>query len=165
MLPPDLRSSYYLTSDYDSIQRSVTRFFSALDYALGFNVVRPFLPVLTYLEVFSLVGVFLQLGFTLIVFVLLYLCVILLYSLLVAQVETRTFEMGVMRMLGLTRPQLFLLILYQSLAYALPSFLPGLLAAQCAAWVLSGTFEDSTGVFVSPWLPASSLATSLSSAW
>jgi len=160
MVPPDLRTSYYLTSDYDAIQRRVSHFFASLSYSLGFHIVRPYQPVLDQLAVFSIVAVFLQLVFTVIIFTLMYLCVILLYSLLVAQVETRTFEMGVMRMVGLRRPQLLLLILYQALAYALPSYLPGLLTAQLAAWILSRNFQASTGVAISSWLSPTSLALS-----
>jgi len=156
-IPPSVRAQYYLHSDYDSIQREVTKFFATLNYQLGFQVTSIALPVLRNLQLFSIVNMFLELIFSVIIFVLLLICVILQYSLLSAQVETRTFEFGALRMQGMNRKQLTVLILYQSLAYAIPSYVPGLIVAQILGFFLSDAFISLTGVEVTPWLNGSAV--------
>ena len=71
-----------------------------------------------------------------IVFVLIVLSIMLLYSLLVISVDTRTFELGVFRMVGMARSALITMLLTQSLSYSLPSYVIGLIIAQISAVVV-----------------------------
>jgi len=45
-------------------------------------------------------------------------------------VETRTFEMAVMRMMGTTKLQLVQLLLFQAFSYSIPSWAVGLAISQ-----------------------------------
>jgi ABC-type antimicrobial peptide transport system permease subunit len=57
----------------------------------------------------------------------------LIYSFMMVSVETKTFEMGIYRMIGTSRVRVVQLLLFQSMFFALPSLLFGLIAAQVYA--------------------------------
>lgn len=69
------------------------------------------LEVLTAMEVASFAILFLGLIFDLVVVLFITLSVILIYSLLLISVESKTFEFGVMRMVGLNQSGLMHMIL------------------------------------------------------
>jgi ABC-type antimicrobial peptide transport system permease subunit len=54
----------------------------------------------------------------------------LIYSLLLTSIETRTFEIAVQRMVGMSKRNLIELLLVQSLAYAIPPLILGLIVAE-----------------------------------
>ena len=68
---------------------------------MGFFPFRMQLEVLTAMEVASFAILFLGLIFDLVVVLFIALSVVLIYSLLLISVESKTFEFGVMRMVGL----------------------------------------------------------------
>lgn len=78
------------------------------------------LPILTELAPLRFAAMFLGIILNMIILILFLLSVILLYSLLLVSIETKTFEMGVVRMLGLTKPGVIFLILTQSFAFVIP---------------------------------------------
>lgn len=100
---PHPRISYYIDSNYDNIQKAVVKFAASAVYKLGFNQLDCSLPVLENVETSKFFGLFLGLILNIVIFILLFLSILLLYSLLMINVETRTFEMGVLRVLGSTR--------------------------------------------------------------
>jgi hypothetical protein len=100
---PPPRLDQYLTSDYDNIQESVVRFADAILYRIGFSQVFVELPVLRQLRNTRTFSLFLGLILNIVIFILLFLSVVLIYSLLMISVETRTFELGILRMIGTTR--------------------------------------------------------------
>jgi len=57
------------------------------------------------------------------------LCIIMLYNLLLVSVETRTYELGVLRIIGLTKSGIVGLILTQSISFILPGLIVGLILA------------------------------------
>ena len=58
------------------------------------------LPVLKELAPLKYSSMFLGIILNMIIFILLLLSIVLLYSLLLVSVETKTFELGILRMLG-----------------------------------------------------------------
>lgn len=98
---PSPRSTVYMSQNYDSIQSEVTNYASVLLDQVGFYPVELTLPVLQELRQYRFVSVFLGLILNVILFVLFILSVILIYSLLMVTVETKTFELGVLQVLGL----------------------------------------------------------------
>jgi ABC-type antimicrobial peptide transport system permease subunit len=62
-----------------------------------------------------------------IIVILFLLSVFLLYNLLLISVETKTYEMGVLRVLGFNKLGVVLLILTQALSYVLPAIVFGLI--------------------------------------
>ena len=63
--------------------------------------------------------------FDIIVLLFVIISVLLIYSLLMISIETKTFEIGVMRMVGLSKPGLILMILIQALMFVLPAIVIG----------------------------------------
>ena len=92
--PPDRRMDIYTTSDIDSINRLFVDFTSNLAYTLGFNMINIEMPVLEGLNDIQIYSLFMGLILNIITFILLFLSIILIYSLLMVSVETRTFENG-----------------------------------------------------------------------
>jgi hypothetical protein len=68
---------------------------------------------------------FLQLIFNLVMLLLFSLSVLLIYSLLMLSVESKSFEFGVMRMVGLSKDNIILLVILQSFMFVIPSIISG----------------------------------------
>ena len=83
------------------------------------------MDVLESMELFSNAILFLGLIFDIIVLLFVVLSVLLIYSLLMISVETKTFEFGVMRMVGLSKSGIISMILLQSFLFVLPSVIAG----------------------------------------
>ena len=57
------------------------------------------------------------------------LSVLLIYSLLISDVDEKTFEFGMLRALGLKRKSLTLILLFEGLFFAIPGLFLGMLMA------------------------------------
>ncbi|EGG20920.1 DUF214 family protein [Cavenderia fasciculata] len=148
-LPPS-RLEPYINSNQDTILQNLIKFSSKILYKLGFNEISSQLPVMKELSKNRYVALFLGLILNVIIFILLFLSILLIYSLLMIDVETRTFEMGVMRMIGTTRNGIIQLMLCKAFSYSLPSWVFGLLFAQLFGVVVSKWFASITGVPIPP---------------
>jgi hypothetical protein len=108
-LPPP-RSQNYIDTNSDVIQERLIRFASDLMYVIGFPEISIRLPVFLSLQQVSwpartltnncktnTFSFFLGLILSVVVIVLLLLAVILIYSLLTISVETKAFDMGILR--------------------------------------------------------------------
>jgi len=72
---------------------------------------------------------FLQLVFNLVMLLLFMISVLLIYSLLMLSMESKSFELGVMRMVGLSKVNVMLLIVLQSVLFVIPSIISGFLVS------------------------------------
>ena len=68
---------------------------------------------------------FLQLIFNLVMLLLFIISVLLIYSLLMLSVESKSFELGVMRMVGLSKNNIMALVILQSFMFVIPSIIAG----------------------------------------
>ena len=71
--------------------------------ALGFFPVEMELDLLSQMQIYSQAIMFLGLIFNVIIILFIVLSILLIYSLLMISVESKTFEFGVMRMVGLSK--------------------------------------------------------------
>eukprot|EP01119_Soliformovum_irregulare_P020807 TRINITY_DN6797_c0_g1_i1.p1 TRINITY_DN6797_c0_g1~~TRINITY_DN6797_c0_g1_i1.p1 ORF type:complete len:1024 (+),score=319.29 TRINITY_DN6797_c0_g1_i1:58-3129(+) len=140
-LPPQERLEMYIDQNFDNVQEKVTSFSSEIIYHLGFTVANTDLPILRTYSPFQYLNLFLGLVINVVIFILLFICVILIYSLLVTNVETRTFEIGVFRMFGMKRIQVILLLLLQALSYIAFSYPMGLAVGQLLCWWVFSAIE------------------------
>jgi ABC-type antimicrobial peptide transport system permease subunit len=147
---PDPRLDTYMNSNYDSIQLEVSEYASNVLEELGFFPIDMDLPVLSNLRPLRFVQVFLGLVLNMILFILFLLSVILIYSLLMLSVETKTFELGVIRVMGLTKLGIVSLIFCQTMLFVLPSILIGILISYGINSYVSKAFEASLGVGYDP---------------
>eukprot|EP00026_Physarum_polycephalum_P001697 Phypoly_transcript_01699.p1 GENE.Phypoly_transcript_01699~~Phypoly_transcript_01699.p1 ORF type:complete len:1053 (-),score=137.59 Phypoly_transcript_01699:52-3186(-) len=155
-LPPN-RVPNYINTNQDEINQVVVQWASQILYRIGFNVISARLVVLGELSNSAIISLFLGLILNIIIFILLFLSIILIYSLLMINVETKTFEMGVMRMIGITRRGLVQLLLFQAFSYSIPSWVAGLILSQLFGVFVASWFEGITGVPISPVLTSNAV--------
>ena len=55
--------------------------------------------------------------------------VLLIYSLLMLSVESKSFELGVMRMVGLSKINVIMLVIFQSFMFVIPSIISGFITS------------------------------------
>jgi ABC-type antimicrobial peptide transport system permease subunit len=142
---PAVRLQVYNNNDYGKIQARVTSFATRVLYNIGYNQVNAEFPILSYMRGTRFFAMFLGLIISIIVTILTILSIILIYSLLMISVESKQFEMGVLRMIGMTRSGLVQLILLQAFIYAVPAWVVGMLLGQVSyvgvSYILSRTLQ------------------------
>lgn len=115
-------------------------------------------PVLDALSEFNLLSLFLSLLVNVAMLVFLILAWVILYSLFGYTVETRSYEVGVMRVVGLRKVGVVELVWAQVLLVALPSWAIGLLLAQGVFYGVILFLQQSIGVRSGYALPGGSIA-------
>eukprot|EP01060_Flectonema_neradi_P010229 TRINITY_DN17355_c0_g1_i1.p1 TRINITY_DN17355_c0_g1~~TRINITY_DN17355_c0_g1_i1.p1 ORF type:complete len:1106 (+),score=147.38 TRINITY_DN17355_c0_g1_i1:33-3320(+) len=142
-LNPSQRLSLYENSEYKSIQNDFINWISPAILRVGFNQIEAEAEILEYMYGTRFFSMFLGLLMSLVIFVFVVLSVILIYSLLMINVDTRTFELGVLRMVGMKRRDVIQLVLVQAMLYTIPAIITGMLAAYGTWIMLKGMLEDS----------------------
>lgn len=122
-------------------------------YGVGTN-----LTLLFQMQTYSYVVLFIGLIFDVLLLIFIVVACLLIYSLLLISVETKTFEIGIMRLVGLTKGGFIGMIMTQSAMFVVPSVILGfILSIPCIWLVYRLLFTDEMGVNTSylPGLPAS----------
>jgi len=91
------------------------------------------LPLYQILEEYSITQIMVEVLFVAIVLLLLFLSIILIYSLMLTDVDERTFEFGMLRALGLKRMLIVALVLIQAFIF----IIPGVIIALAIAYLLN----------------------------
>lgn len=125
MTMPSPRTDHYSNSNFFKIQKAVTSYANEIIDQLGFFPLRIDLDVLSQMETYGTAILFLGLIFDIIILLFTTLSILLFYSLLMISVETKTFEFGVMRMVGLSKTGIINVIILQSFMYVVPAMLVG----------------------------------------
>jgi ABC-type antimicrobial peptide transport system permease subunit len=128
-LPPS-RVVAYNKNIYDDIQRMLVDFASKISYAVGYTQISPTYPLLKYMYSTRFFRLFISLIITLIATILSLLSIVLIYSLLMVNVENRKFEYGILRMIGMARHNVIIIIGMQATLFALPGWIIGIVLAQ-----------------------------------
>ena len=136
MTLPNPRIDFYQSSDYDVIQERVTRYANSLVSDLGFYPVDIDMPILSQMQIYSFAVLFLGLLMDIVIFMFIIISILLIYSLLMISVETKTFEIGVLRMVGLSKNGLLYMILLQAIMFVLPSVVFGFAMSFLALWAI-----------------------------
>ena len=88
--------------------------------------------------------------FNIIILLFIVISILLIYSLLMISVETKTFETGVLRLIGLSKANCISMILVQSFLFVIPSIICGYLAAiPMLKIIFQAIFKSETGIHVS----------------
>ena len=110
------------------------------------------------METYSYAIMFIGLIFNVLLLIFIVVSCLLIYSLLLISVETKTFEIGVMRLVGLTKCGFISMVLTQATMFIIPSVLFGfLIALPCIYFVFKLLFGDELGFI--PAIAPSSVAT------
>jgi hypothetical protein len=96
-----------------------------------------------------------------IIVILFLLSLVLLYNLLLISVETKTYEMGVLRVLGFNKLGVVFLILVQALSYVLPAIVCGLILSIPFLTITANLLKASIGVEFSNLPTANAVALAL----
>ena len=144
------RTTHYISSNYEHIQSQVTQTASEVMDKVGFYPIDMTLPVLEQLSPLRFVQIFLGIILNLILFILFFLSVILIYSLLMISVETKTYELGVIRVLGLNKIGLAVLILTHTLMFVIPAIVLGIVLSIPANTYISNAFKANIGTGFDP---------------
>ena len=139
----------YMSSNYDDIQDAVVNWASRLMYYGSFPQLAIDLPVLNTLYNFRFFSLFLGLILSIILTILFILSTMLIYSLLMISIETRTFELGVHRMVGMQTGGIVKMLLIQACSYSVPAWVVGLVLSQALAAYITSILEERVEVPVS----------------
>jgi len=146
------RMEIYKNSNFDEVQNSLIKFSSEISLDLGIFSYRLNLPLYKLLSKLKFVQLFLGITLSLILAILFILGTILIYNILLVSVETKTFEFGVIRMIGLSKTGIAQLIFVQALSFAVPAIILGLIASVPLLMYIGNILESklSTPIPISP---------------
>ncbi|KAI9140468.1 FtsX-like permease family-domain-containing protein [Paraphysoderma sedebokerense] len=153
--PP--RTDCYIDSDFDNTASRLLKWASDLMFKIGYRDVGSFMPLLDNLDDTKFLSSFLNMLLSLVILVLGGLGVFLIYSLLMVSVETKTYELGIFRMVGMKRPIVLQLLMLQAMSYSLPALVIGLIVSQCGFLYLRVVYSDFFRVTVGYYLTPSSV--------
>ncbi len=159
-LPP-LRVDNYRSSDQSEIEAAVAGYMSSLLFRVSWTDVETSLPVLRGVKSYRFFSLFLGLILNIIILFIFFLSVLLIYSLLMVSVESRTFELGILRMVGMTRGRLVGLVITQAVFYSVPGIGIGLPVAQGLAVLVANYLGGVALVQLSPLLTPLSIGLAL----
>jgi len=125
---PAPRQSTYL-QPIDKVMAQVQKHMAFAEEVLGFFPVSVEAFILQDFKLAHLSVTFLQLIFNLVMLLLFSISVLLIYSLLMLSVENKSFEFGVMRMVGLSKDSIMLLVVLQSFLFVVPSIITGFIVS------------------------------------
>lgn len=151
MTLPHPRIDYYQYSDYNQIHNGIVEHSSSIADDLGFFPISMDMGLLDQMQLYSLAILFMGLIFDIIELLFVILSVLLIYSLLMIMVESKSFEFGVMRMVGLSKSGIVSMILLQSFMFVLPSVVLGFVVTFPTLIILySKLFDKDMGVDTTP---------------
>jgi len=111
------------------VMAQVQKHMAFAEEVLGFFPVSVEAFILQDFKLAHLSVTFLQLIFNLVMLLLFSISVLLIYSLLMLSVENKSFEFGVMRMVGLSKDSIMLLVVLQSFLFVVPSIITGFIVS------------------------------------
>lgn len=100
---PSPRYESYENSDFQKIHSAVTGHLYPITNHLGLYDLNTNLSLLRSMQNYSFGVLFIGLIFDILLLIFIVVACLLIYSLLLISVETKTFEIGVMRLIGLTK--------------------------------------------------------------
>jgi len=135
--------------DSANVEPRLVRFSEEIAGALGLAFQGGYtVPLAATLAQTQFIALFLDQILTAVIFVLALLGAMVMYSLVVGDVEEKTYEYGMLRALGLRSFTLVYLLGVQTLAYMLPGMLLGLAIASCLHLVIRTVLTDLSGAVV-----------------
>lgn len=120
---PKPRTKFYENSNLAEVRAQIADYMSNIEEKLGFYSIRVDLGLIDEVGEYSRYVMFVGIIFDLVVALLVIISVLLIYSLLVINIETKTFHIGVQRMIGLTRRGLIIKVIIQSMMFVIPALI------------------------------------------
>lgn len=118
---------------------------------LGFYELRAETGLMDFMKLTSVASMLLGLLFSIIILLFIVVSILLIYSLLMISVETKTFQNGVLRLLGLDKYDGVNMILIQSFFYVIPAIILGFIVTiPCLAAIFGAMFKTQPEVEIPP---------------
>ncbi len=96
---------------------------------------------------YSQAVLFMGLIFDIIILLFIIIAILLIYSLLMISVETKTLEMGIIRMVGLSKVGITFMVLIQGLMFVIPAIILGFIfSSPTLKLIYSYMFTDDLGI-------------------
>lgn len=133
---PSPRYKTYEDSDFQHIQDTVLDYLYPITNQLGYYNFGTNLDLLFAMQTYSYAVLFIGLIFNVLLLIFVVVACLLIYSLLLISVETKTFEIGVMRLVGLTKCGFVGMIVTQATMFVIPSVIFGFLCALPAIYMI-----------------------------
>ena len=130
IMEPYTRLRAYRSTNFNTIRRHVSAWASDIISPLGFLQITQQAAQLRGLWSTRMMSVFLGLIISVVLLALAFLSIVLIYTLLTVGVETKTYELGIQRMIGFTKEDLVVLVLINAYSFTIPAWLLGLAAGQ-----------------------------------
>lgn len=105
------RLEMYMKQSVDEIEEYSNEVASLLQQKLGMLAIKMDLPIITAITKLRYASMFLRLLANMVIILFSTLSVIMLYNLLLVTVETKTYELGVLRILGLNAKGIIALVI------------------------------------------------------
>ncbi|KAK2952139.1 putative DUF214 family protein [Blattamonas nauphoetae] len=154
------RHMVYIELDSTTIAKNIVEWGTKIAYALNFGDVTITTPVLSGYAMWSMLGLAINMISSIIVVVLAAISILLIYSLLMISVESRTFEIGILRMVGLNRPGVVGTLTVQAALYTIPGWIIGLILSYVASAVVATVLGDLSTVPLNKVMPWTALLVS-----
>ena len=133
---PNPRYDFYEHSSYNKIQNSILALTDELTDSLGFYNLNAEFDLLKAMRATVDPLMFIGLIFDVLLILFIVIAVLLIYSLLIISVETKTFETGVMRLVGLSKRGFVALVFTEAICFVIPSVVVGFLLSIPSIWMV-----------------------------
>ena len=126
---------------------------SKITEALGFYPIQAYTELLFEMQTFSFAILFISLVFNILIILFVVISILLIYSLLMITTETKTFDIGIMRLVGLSSYGFVGMVFTQGVMFVLPSILFAYIAAFPSlyfilGWMFNGDLSKGGASFV-----------------
>ena len=124
---PKNRLNYYTGDDYDTLLDTGVKYMNKIVQKMGnLQNYRVNMPLIKTMERYKFGTTLLNLILNLILLGIFGLSLILIHSLLLITTETNSFEFGVLRLIGNSKNNVILLIIFQCICFSIPAFIVAL---------------------------------------
>ena len=123
------RIKYYQTSSVAKMRENVYGKTNEITEFLGFYPLKASNKLMSQMTIFNFAILFIGLVFSIVIILFVVISVLLIYSLLMITTETKTFDIGIMRLIGLSSKGFIAMIFTQAIMFVLPAIITGYICA------------------------------------
>lgn len=156
-MPPAEREAAYLQTGFVRIWASVRDWGAPITEKLGANQVTMATHLLGTLSQMQFFSSFVGLIISMIILALSCVSTILIYTLLSIGIETKTYELGIHRMIGFTRSHLVMLVFTNTYFFTVPAWIFGLLMGQLGYWIVRAAMVSYADIPLGLWVSGSAV--------
>ena len=132
---PKNRLNYYMGDDYDDLLEKGVKYMNKVVYKMGtLQNYKVDMPLIKVMDRYKYGTILLNLILNLILLGIFGLSLILIHSLLLITTETHSFEFGILRLVGNSKKNVILIIIFECIIFSIPAFI---IAFICSYFILS----------------------------